>query len=71
MAGKHLKLTDYLGRHPTENASIDKNYEKQYVIKNLMEFFKLNYKHGQRMNMNQNFNRVTLQRTWFQRQTEN
>ena len=50
-AGENLELTDSLNRNPIKEAATEENYEEDYVISFLSDFFKLNHKNGQRLNM--------------------
>ena len=49
-AGKNLVLTDYLSRHPTEEATTEETREEENVMKNLSGLFRLNHKYGQLLN---------------------
>ena len=55
MAGKNLALTDYLSRHPTEEATTEENHVEEYLINTLSELFKLNHIYGQLLNTDRKF----------------
>ena len=46
IAGKHLALTDYLSRHPIQDAETDDNYDEEYVINNVIPLYHFTAKHG-------------------------
>ena len=46
IAGRNLKITDYLSRNPVEGAPTKSKYSEEYVINKLIEPVKLNTKYG-------------------------
>ena len=48
----NVKLTDYLKRHPTKDASTEEIYEAEYVVGTTLEMLKLNHKYGQPLSVN-------------------
>ena len=47
IAGSNLKFTDYFSRNPVGGATLEDNYDEEYVINILSEQAKLNAKYGQ------------------------
>ena len=54
-AGKNLALTDYLSRHPTEEAPTEEVHDDEKVINILSELFELYHKYSQILNEDQKF----------------